>query len=71
MQTRRLMRAHERPQAVLFHPLHEKIRDPHGVKQVPSPALLLARILLCIQELEDIRMPRLQVDGEGTRPLKY
>jgi hypothetical protein len=64
-----LVGAHEGPFTVLFDTLHEKIRDPKGKEQVASANFLLTVVLSEIKELEDIRVPGLEVDGESTRSL--
>ena len=34
--SRTLVRTHERPISILFHTLHEEVRYPHGIEQVPG-----------------------------------
>ena len=63
------MGAHQRPVAVGFHALHEQVGDPQGVEQVAGAHLLLAVVLLQVQEVEDVGVPGLQVDGEGALAL--
>ena len=63
------MGAHESPGAVLFDTLHEKIGDPEGKEEIASAHLLLTVVLAKVEELEDIGVPRLEVDGESTRTL--
>ena len=58
------MRAHERPLSVGLDPLHEKVGDPEGVEEVSRSVLLLSVVLPQVQEVEDVRVPRLEVDGE-------
>ena len=70
VQTGTLVGAHQRPVAIVLHPLHEEVRDPEGIEQVSSPWLLLPSVLLQVQELEDVGMPRLKVDGKGTGSLR-
>ena len=50
---------------VALHSLHEQIGDPHGVEEVPGPLLLLPSVLLQLQEVEHVKVPGLQVHGEG------
>ena len=69
LESRRLVRTHEAPDAVRLDPLHEEVRDPHGVEQVPGAVLLLAVVLPQIQELKDVGVPRLEVDGKGAGSL--
>merc|ERR1719470_615246 len=64
-----LVRTHQGPVTIRLHPLHEQVRDPHGVEKVPGALLLLPVVLTEIQEVEDVSMPRLEVDGEGSWPL--
>ena len=65
-----LVGTHQTPGAVRLHPAHEQVRDPEAVEQVTRPVLLLARVLPHVQEVEHVRVPRLQVDGECTGPLE-
>eukprot|EP00754_Rhynchopus_humris_P001505 Rhum_TRINITY_DN10876_c0_g1::Rhum_TRINITY_DN10876_c0_g1_i1::g.40448::m.40448 len=59
----------EGPGAVGVHTLHEQVRDPQGVEQVTGTVLLLAGVLLELQEVEDVGVPRLEVDREGALAL--
>jgi hypothetical protein len=34
-----LIRAHQKPVAISLNPLHEQVRDPHGVEKVPGAML--------------------------------
>ena len=67
--TRALVGAHESPGAVLLDTLHEQIGDPEGKEEIASAHLLLTVVLAEVEELEDIGVPRLKVDGESTRTL--
>merc|ERR1719500_1454665 len=69
MQSWALVRTHQGPVTISLHPLHEQVRDPHGVEEVPGTLLLLTMILTQIQEIEDVRMPGLKVDSESSWPL--
>ena len=42
----------------------QEIRNPQSIEQVPGAGFLLAVILSQIDELEDVVMPGLDVDGE-------
>ena len=64
-----LMRAHECPVCIRLDPLHEEVRDPEGIEKVACAALLLAYVLLAVEEVEDVDVPRLEVDSEGTGAL--
>ena len=55
--------------AVGLHALHEKVRHPHRVEEVARARLLFAVVLLQVQELEDVRVPWLEVDCEGALAL--
>lgn len=59
-----LTRAEQVPVAILLDALHEQVRDPETQEQVTGTKLLVASVLAKIQELEHIRMPRLQVPVE-------
>ena len=56
--------AEQSPVAILHQSLHEEIRHPYSVEQVSGPVLLFAVILLQLEEIEDVCMPWLEVDGE-------
>ena len=60
-----LVRTHQRPLPVSLDSLHEEVRHPESVEQVPGSLLLLPVVLPQVQEVEDVRVPGLQVDGEG------
>lgn len=61
--------AHQRPISVLLHSLHEQVGHPERVEEVTCSLLLLARVLATVEEVEDVGVPGLQVDGERARPL--
>merc|ERR1719500_1394629 len=65
VQTRALVRTQQGPVTISLHPLHEEVRNPHSIEQVPSTLLLLPVVLTQVKEIKDIRMPRLEIDGEG------
>jgi hypothetical protein len=46
----------------------QEIRNPQSIKEITSTTLLLAVVLPQVEELEDVGMPRLEVDGERSRP---
>ena len=62
IQTRTLVRAHERPDTILLHTLHEKVRNPQTIEQVTRALVLITRIELQAQEVLNIRMPRFEVN---------
>ena len=62
LQSWALVRAEEGPVAVVFNTLHEQVGRPHGVEQVASAHLFLAVVLLQVEELKDVRVPRLEID---------
>lgn len=64
-----LVRVHQGPLLILLHALHEEVRNPQSVEQIAGSLFLLPCVLLAVQELENVCMPWLQVNGEGTRPL--
>lgn len=47
----------------------QEIRDPQCVEQVTSTNFLLSVVLTEIQEFEYVRVPRLEIDSEGTGTL--
>mmetsp|Transcript_33612 Transcript_33612/g.60520 ORF Transcript_33612/g.60520 Transcript_33612/m.60520 type:complete len:225 (-) Transcript_33612:149-823(-) len=64
--SRAFMRTHQTPHPILLHPLHEKIRNPQTIEQIPRALFFLPVILPQVQHVEDIGMPRFDVDGEGS-----
>ena len=46
---------------ILLHPLHEEVWDPKSQEQIPGALLFLAMVLAKLDEVIDIRMPRLQI----------
>ena len=68
-ESRALVRAHQGPVSVLLDSLHEQVRHPEPVKQVPGALLLLAEVPLEQEELEDVGVPGLQVHREGALAL--
>lgn len=69
VQARSLGGAEERPVATLLDALHEQVRNPEREEQVASTNLLLAVVLAQVEELEDVGVPRLEVNGERSRAL--
>ena len=68
-ETRGFVGAEEGPLAVSLDALHEQIVGPQAVEQVPGAGLLLAVVLAEVEPVEDVRVPRLEVDGECAFPL--
>mmetsp|Transcript_85769 Transcript_85769/g.191778 ORF Transcript_85769/g.191778 Transcript_85769/m.191778 type:complete len:753 (-) Transcript_85769:7-2265(-) len=64
-----LIGAEERPLAVLLDAAHEEVGHPEAVEEVARALLLLAVVLPHLQEVEDVRVPGLQVHGEGALAL--
>jgi len=62
--------AHQRPVFIILHTSHEQIRDPKTQEEVPSSMLFGAGVLPAVEELENVGVPRLQVNGKCTWPLK-
>lgn len=50
---------------IAFHSFHEEVWDPHCKEQVSGSLLLFTCVLLQLQEVKHIEVPRLQVDGKG------
>ena len=63
------MRTHERPVSIGLHTLHEEIGDPESVEEIASSLFVFSGVLPAVQEIKHVRMPRLKVDGKGTRAL--
>jgi hypothetical protein len=61
--------AKESPLAVVSDSLHKQVGNPESIEEVPRSLLLLAMILLELQKLEDVSMPRLEVYRERPLPL--
>ena len=64
-----LVRAEEGPVRVGFNPLHEQVGRPHGVEEVASAHLFLPVVLAQVEEFEQVRVPRFEVDGNRTLAL--
>lgn len=64
-----LVRAHESPITVGLDSFHEEIRDPQSVEQISCTVLFSTVVLSELQEINDVCMPRLQVDREGALAL--
>jgi len=45
----------------------QEIRNPKGVEEISSSRLLLSVVLPEVQEVEDVRVPRLEVDAVWAR----
>ena len=56
--------AHKTPHAVLLDALHEEVRDPESVEEIAGALLLLSVVLAQVEEVEDVAVPRLDVNGE-------
>lgn len=59
-----IRRAEQGPVAVLFDSAHKHVWYPEGVEEITSADLLLAVVLSKVEELKDVGVPRLDVDGE-------
>ena len=66
IEPRTLRGTHQRPLAVRLNALHKEIRDPDGIKEMTCSLYFFAGVLAAIEKVEDIGVPRLEVDGEGT-----
>ena len=64
-----LVRAEEGPVLIFLDALHEKVRNPETVEEVPRALLLFAVVLLQLEEVKDVRMPGLEVHREATLAL--
>ena len=69
VQPRALVRAKQRPIGILLDPLHEEIRNPHGIEQVTCTRLLIAGVFLQVQEVKNVCMPWLEIHGKGSLAL--
>jgi hypothetical protein len=63
------VRIHEGPVGVSFDTLHEQVGDPKAVEEITSAVLILASGTTEHQEVEDVVVPRLEVDSEGALAL--
>ena len=61
-----LSRAEERPVAVVLNTLHEEVGDPQPKEEIPGPLIFNTSVLAEVQELKDVSVPGLQVNGEGS-----
>ena len=55
------------PVAVGLDSLHEEVIDPKPVEKVSGSLLLLSVVLLKVENVENIGMPRLDVNCKGSR----
>lgn len=60
-----LVGAKKRPRAVIADAFHEEVGGPQRVKQISRPLILVAVVFLHLQEILNVRVPRLQIDREG------
>ena len=65
----RFFGAEEGPLLVLVHAAREQDGDPQGIEQVAGSLLPSPMFPLELEEVEDIRMPRLQVQCKGALAL--
>ena len=65
-----LMGTHQSPVFILFHTTHKQVGNPESKEQVSSTVFLSTRVLPAIEVLENIGMPRLQIDCKRSRTLK-
>jgi len=65
------VRTHQSPVFVALNTSHEQIWDPQTQEQISSSVLFSACVLPTIEKLENVGMPRLEVNGKCTGPLKY
>ncbi|KAH0357813.1 hypothetical protein KCU83_g235, partial [Aureobasidium melanogenum] len=68
-QTRTFSGAHQGPGGVLLDTLHEEIGDPKSVEEIAGTDFLLTVVLAKVEEGEDVGVPGLEIDGEGTGTL--
>src|SRR5690606_18752965 len=57
------------PVLVVLHALHELIRDPHGGVGGTRAAVWVTRVLAQVQELGEVHVPVLHVEGQRTKLL--
>jgi len=65
------MRTHQSPVFIALNTSHEQIWNPQTQEQISSSVLFSASVLPAIKKLENVSVPRLQVNGKCTGPLKY
>ena len=61
--------AHKGPLFISLDTLHEEVGNPEGVEEITSTVLFSAIVLSKLQELVDIRVPRLEVNCKCAFPL--
>ncbi|KAH3661623.1 hypothetical protein OGAPHI_006472 [Ogataea philodendri] len=62
-------RREQSPVGVLLDSLHEQVWDPQSREQVSSSDFLLTVVLTDVDEIKDVGMPWLDIQGKGTRTL--
>ena len=61
--------AHKGPLFISLDTLHEEVGNPEGVEEITSTVLFSSIVLSKLQELVDIRVPRLEVNCKCAFPL--
>lgn len=54
---------------ILIHALHEDIGDPESREKIAGAHFFFAVVFSQVQKLEDVRMPRLQINSQAALPL--
>ena len=65
-QSRTFVGTKETPRSIVFDPLHEQIRHPQGIEQIPCTIGFIAMIFAQFQKLKNVGMPRFQINGNAT-----
>lgn len=60
------MRAHESPVSISLDTLHEEVGNPESVEKITSTVLLISVVLAELEELNNISVPRFEIDSEGS-----
>ena len=69
LQARALIRTEEGPVTIVLYTFHEQIRRPKSVEQITSTHFFLTVVLAQVKELNEVRMPWFEIDGDRTLSL--
>ena len=58
-------RVEGRPDAVLLDAFHKEVVDPQRREEIVRATALFAGVFLEVEEIDDVHVPRFEVDGDG------
>lgn len=69
MKTLSLVRTEQRPISALLASVHKQVGYPQRIEQISSTVFFLSGVLLEIQKLKHVCMPRFQIDCKSSLSL--